>query len=177
MSRKKSAEKIRIIAAHAGTGKSYLANAHPDKFIDLALMPYKYILPKNNECLEYESKKADLDLEINYDYPYNYIKAIKNAISETDLAIIIPSAWIVLYMLDKEEIPYMLCYPENTEESREEYKRRYESRGNSDVFLEIFIGGWSMFMKWLEEKECSRRIIMKPHEFLSDVVEKYFLSC
>ena len=33
-----SADQIRIIAAHAGTGKSYLAKLYPDRFIDLYLL-------------------------------------------------------------------------------------------------------------------------------------------
>ena len=85
--------------------------------------------------------------------------------------IIIPSAMEILRLLEYEEIPYFLCYPENTEESKEEYKRRYTERGNSEDFLNIFINGWDEFMCLLEIDDYGKKFILKPHEYLSDVAQ------
>jgi len=37
-----------IIAAYAGTGKTYFASLYPELTIDLVSMPYKYVIDKNN---------------------------------------------------------------------------------------------------------------------------------
>ena len=164
-------DSIRIIAAHAGTGKSYLAKKHPEKYIDFVMMPYKYVLPEGPDVLENEANKANSELVINFDFPENYVDAIKQALCETDKTLIIPSAHIVLDELQSLHIPYMLCYPENTEESKTEYERRFLTRGNTEDFLEIFIGGWHNFFYYLEKNEYGEKFVMKPHEYLADVVK------
>ena len=161
---------MRIIAAFAGTGKSFLAKMFPDKYIDFVCMPYKYYLPDNFDENESESRKADSSNEMCECYPENYVAAIKQNLAETDKILIIPSDSWVLEWLKIEEIPYLLCYPENTQESKDEYEKRYIQRGNSERFIEIFIGGWEYFFRHLEHDTYGKPIIMKPNEFLSDVV-------
>ena len=153
-----------IVAAFAGTGKSYFASLHPDCAIDLVCMPYKYIL--DNEIPFDEKSKGNGGLEINGEWPFNYIEAVKQCPS--DKIILIPSEGRVLRLLDKEHIPYLLCYP--TPESKEEYTQRYINRGNSEEFLSIFIGGWDIFMGNLRENKYGGHAILQPDQFLTDAL-------
>ena len=169
----KELKRERIIAAHAGTGKASLAKQYPEKFIDFVSMPYKYILPKKYEENDSESCKANLDYQPNMDWPYNYRDAILAQLNKSDKMLLVPPDWRLLYMLYVAEVPYMLCYPENTAEAKAAYRKRYKDRGNSKSFLKLFIDGWDNFMHFLEKDDnCSRKLILKPHQFLADVVEE-----
>jgi hypothetical protein len=66
-----------IIAAYAGTGKTTLANTHPDKYVDFILMPYKYESEEDKDCGE--TGKANLDNFQRPDWPHNYLAAIQKA--------------------------------------------------------------------------------------------------
>ena len=170
----KELNRIRIIAAHAGTGKTTFAAQNPERFIDFVCMPFKYYLPENYNEDKSESCKADFNLEMREDYPFNYVEAIRNTLNETDKTLIIPSASEVLWLLRCENIPYLLYYPENTEKSKEEYRKRYIARGNTESFLEIFIDGWDRFMKSFENDNYGVHFILKPNEYLTDVINPEF---
>ena len=57
-----------VIAAYAGTGKTFFAGAYPDKAIDLCSMSFQRILPENREWAYemardcYEDPLADVRL-------------------------------------------------------------------------------------------------------------------
>jgi hypothetical protein len=158
-----------IIAAHAGTGKTTLALKYPDHIVDFVAMPYKYHLP--DEILssdEIERSKADLDLIMKNDWPFNYVDAIIKALDDSKI-LLIPPIRQVLIMLECENIYYTLCYPQR--EAKEVYRQRYINRGNSDDFLHIFVDGWYGFMDVLEKDEWGEHIVMKPCQFLEDVVD------
>lgn len=159
-----------IIAAHAGTGKTIFASQVFDS-VDFVCMPYKYYLPDgafSNE--EVESKKADLSLEMRDEWPGNYIKAVINQYNENRYVVIPPIA-VVLEALRKEEIPYILCYPERT--ARAEYERRYKNRGNTEAFLDIFIRHWDMFLNNMESDPGKYHMVMKSGEYLTDLYPRF----
>jgi hypothetical protein len=160
-----------IIAAHAGTGKTTLAKIYPAKFVDFICMPYKYHLPKSLSENENESCKANSDNDRNWEYPYNYFEAIKEAMA--DRTLIIPPDLNVLYLLREEKIPYFLCYP--VREAKEVYRKRYIERGNTEDFLSIFIDRWDSFIDGFEADDYGRHIVMQPHQFLSDVFDEKML--
>jgi hypothetical protein len=159
----------RIIAAFAGVGKTTLAKKSPQAMVDFTCMPFKYHLPNqlDSEC---EAYKANPDYEMRDEWPDNYIEAIKEALC-SDKTIIIPSDTMVLFRLSLENIPYFLCYPQR--EAKEVYRQRFIDRGNTENFIDIFIGRWDLFMDSLESDTYGRHIVMKPHQFLSDVVDKF----
>jgi len=160
-----------IIAAHAGTGKSTLAAMYPDRVIDFVAMPYKYYLDELEERApgseEVEIRKADPSLIKRIEWPDNYVEAIKETLA-SGKTLLIPPAWDVLILLRVENIPYTLCYPQR--DAKEVYRKRYLDRGNSEDFLEIFIGGWEYFLDSLEKDTYGQHIVMEPHQFLSDVI-------
>ena len=153
-----------IIAAFAGVGKTKLATMYPDAFVDFVCMPYKYYLEPDGDSSE--SGKGNLDNIMQEDWPQNYIEAIKSALL-TDKTLLIPSDSRVLALLDLERIPYTLCYPQR--DAKEAYRQRFIERGNTEDFISIFIDGWDYFFNALEKAGTESRIVLEPHQFLSDV--------
>jgi len=129
-------------------------------------MPYKYNLDENDVLTE--ADKASLCLEFIFGWEKSYVEAIKQNISE-DKILLIPSDYKVLKLLEKEGIQYMLCYPQRR--AKRIYEKRFIKRGNSENFIEIFIGGWDQFMDTLEEDSYGKHIVLKPNQFLSDVID------
>jgi len=156
----------RIIAAHAGTGKTTLAKMHPERHVDFVAMPYKYYL-SNGDIEDAEHRKADFSLEMQKEWPQNYIDAILHELEQHDKILLIPSTGNVLQSLAAAGIAYFLCYPRR--ELKEEYCKRYELRGNSEDFLFVFIDGWDGFMDSLEADRHGEHIVLEEDAYLSDV--------
>jgi len=154
-----------IIAAFSGTGKSTLARLYPQKVIDFICMPFKYECNENQEFNE--ESKADSNLEYKFGWEYDYVKAIKQNMSDNKI-LVIPSDRRVLALLEKDGIPYLLCYPQRN--AKEVYHKRFRDRGNSEHFIEIFIGEWDRFMDSLEGDSYGRHIVLEPQQFLSDAI-------
>ena len=157
-----------IISAYAGTGKTMLAAKYPEKFIDFVSMPYKYYL--KSDCSNHEACKGNFDNIMQEDWPYNYIKAIKDVLTN-DNFLLIPSDIRVLSVLQQEDIPYILCYPNR--DAKEVYRKRYLDRGNTESFIEIFIDGWDRFLDHFEKDNYGKHVILQSQEFLSDVVDEF----
>jgi len=154
-----------IIAAFAGTGKTTIAKLHPQIAIDFVSMPYKYELESNGN-FEIESCKANPDHIMRIEWPYNYVKAIKH-INKNDNLILIPTDLHVLMLLQKEKIPYLICYPERC--AKKVYHRRFLKRGNTREFINIFIGRWDNFISRFEDDDYGQHIVLQSDQFLSDI--------
>lgn len=158
-------ESIVIIAAFAGTGKTYFCN-HIEGAKDFVCMPYKYFLPEaESDMVKHEKIKADYSLEMNPEYPFNYINAILENVEKYKY-LVIPSDSRVLAGLNNRNVPYILCFPEY--KAKEEYRKRYLERGNNKRFIDIFVGGWDNFMKSLRDDAFSVKICMAENEYLTD---------
>lgn len=101
------------------------------------------------------------------EWPDNYATELIS-MRDSDKITLIPPVVPVLQMLDIEDIPYFLVYPQR--EAKEVYHRRYIDRGNSEIFLDISIQGWDWFLMGLETHTGGQHIVLKPHEFLNDVL-------
>jgi len=156
----------KIIAAYAGTGKTHLASLYPKLTIDLVSMPYKYMLTNNTPYSE--SSKANPENIPNDDWPFNYILTIKQNLKSGKF-LLIPSDFLILRLLREENLHYCLCYPQRN--AKEIYRERYLNRGNSSEFIDIFIGGWDIFMDHFEKDSYGQHIILQPEQFLSDVID------
>jgi hypothetical protein len=157
-------EKTKVIAAYAGTGKTTAAKLYPDAVIDFVCMPYKYVLDDDTGPIG-EEDKANHGYDMQYDWPRNYVEAIKEAISG-EKYLLIPTDLYVLALLRQENIPYWLVFPQRS--SKEAYRKRFLDRGNTDIFIDIFIGGWDNFIFAFEQDDYGRHIVLEPHQFLSD---------
>jgi hypothetical protein len=111
--------------------------------------------------------KGNLDNLMREDWPYNYVKAIKMALCRKK-TLLIPSDGQVMALLRQENIPYTLCYPRR--DAKDDYRRRFMARGNTEDFLSIFIDGWDRFLDNLERVEAEARIVLEPNQFLSDLI-------
>ena len=159
-----------VIAAHAGTGKTYFSKNVYDS-VDFVCMPYKYYLPDGFVAGEEdESIKADLDLIMREEWPDNYCKAVINAYNEHKY-VIIPPVGAVLAALRDEEIPYILCYPERS--AKDEYEARYRKRGNSESFLRVFIDHWDLFLDAMELDPGEDHVVLKEGEYLLDYLSHF----
>ena len=157
-----------IIAAHAGTGKTTFANMHPDKVVDFTAGPYKYLPNPAFDGLGSEEIKAHPDSCRNWDYPDNYLDAIKQEMGNGKM-LVIPSCYMVRSLLRVEGIPYILCYPRR--DAKETYRKRYIDRGNTEEFLDIFIDRWDNFLDLLEGDDYGKHIVMEAYEYLADVID------
>lgn len=157
-----------IIAAYAGCGKTTFTEICGEA-IDLHCLPYKYYLDDNNN--RGEAGKADPYNEMRPEWPFNYVEAIENVMNKNKYKfILIPSDFRVLSLLNKKQIPYTLVYPHR--DCREEYRQRYIARGNTENFLEIFIGNWDWFIDNLKAYSHCKHIVLESNQFLADVIDK-----
>jgi hypothetical protein len=165
-----------IIAAFDGVGKTYFCN-HVEDAKDFDCMPYKYLLPEtDSDSLEGEKAKANFDLEMNPKYPENYIHAILENKDSCEY-LVIPSDYRVLAGLAFQNVPYILCFPTNS--AKEEYLKRFRQRGNTEDFIDIFIGGWDDFMVALRKDRYGVKVILDKNEYLLDAkerIDKFILS-
>jgi len=150
-----------IIAAYAGTGKSTLANTYPHEFEDFVCMPYKYLLTSDGD--RGEAGKANPTNIMRDDWPYNYISAIKSNMG-TGKHLLIPTDMFVLMLLREKNIPYMLCYPRR--DAKEIYRERFQTRGNTAQFIDIFIGRWDDFISAFEHDTYGKHTVLRADEFL-----------
>ncbi len=158
-----------IIAGFSGIGKSTFCREVAEA-VDFDCMPFKY---SNLDSLlvsgrSIEELKASPELDFVCNWESAYLEAILACRRQNPQAcIVIPSAARVLRGLERSGVPFLLCYPRP--EAREEYRRRFEQRGNTARFIEIFIGGWEHWMKSLRQDPCTIRLEMKPSEYLLDL--------
>lgn len=153
-----------VIAAFAGIGKSYFAE-HVDDSVDFTIMRYKYTNLPDVSGKEAEQSKADPDYELNYQWPYNYIDAVSNQFHGSRY-FVIPSDRMVLRGLQERQIPYILVYP--ARDAKEEYRRRYQERGNTDDFIRIFIDEWDAWMDSVRSDMYGRCIELPGDKYLLD---------
>ena len=91
--------------------------------------------------------------------------------AESGKTLFVPPDFRLRDWLREKDIPYLLCYPENSLEAKKAYHKRFLNRGNSEDFIDIFIGKWDSFIDKLENDWYGEHIIMKPDQFLSDVIK------
>ena len=87
---------------------------------------------------------------------------------QADKHILIPTDLFVLALLQEENIPYIICYPQR--DAKENYRRRFMSRSNTEQFINIFIGNWNRYISAFEQDTFGRHVILESNEFLSDVM-------
>ena len=164
-----------IYAAYAGTGKSYFCQENPEA-IDLICMPFKYTnlseVSGNMESdREGEQIKANPKLTLRNYWVLYYYWAIKYLLYYCpEIPLVIPTIDLILDFLEADQIPYTLIYPEKN--LKDEYEKRYKNRGNTEEFLDIFIGQWEFRIEELEQRNSplTKHIVLQEGQYLSDVI-------
>ena len=159
-----------VIAAFTGVGKSYFAD-HVESAKDFPLMPYKYTDLGENTVTKAkgERSKADPSHILNPEWPDNYIRAVANQFHDYKY-LVIPSDKQVLQGLQLLQIPYILVYPEQN--AKNEYRRRYEERGNTEDFIHIFADQWDFWMNSLRKDSYGWSIEIAKDQYLLNAKEK-----
>lgn len=165
-----------IIAAYAGAGKSQFAK-QVNNAKDIVSMPHRWILPGNHsKNEESESLKAADYLVANPLYTDQYVLEILKAEKEYDFVIIPTAEEIINKLVMNYGRNVVICCPD--ESLKEEYKKRYTARGNSEQFLEIFYENWDRIISGIKHigqgmyEDKISRLTMKSGEYLSDLEPK-----
>ena len=157
-----------IIAAYAGCGKTTFAQKHPDVCVEVASMPYARILPivKEETNRNFEQEKAAEYHVDNPIYPFNMIADILE-LEKKYKYVIIPSVQQAIDILVKDyKRSVILCYPEDG--SEDEYRKRYEKRGNTELFCQIFADGMQDFLEQLKSNVEAYHFVLRSGEFIED---------
>lgn len=161
-----------LIAAYAGCGKSTAAEKLGPSILDLPSMPYRWLLPCRDltPCTrrEIEREKGALHRVADPRFPQNYVLAILKAEREGKTVIFPTIVSVIDMLVDRYEREVFVVYPED--DLKEEYRRRYQKRGNSETFLSLFVDDWERQLESIGESGgCHLRL--KSGEYLLSVLE------
>lgn len=150
-----------IVSAFTGTGKTKFYNdwmngLHPEYDLILDSDPSKFRWIKG----------IDGNKLLNREFPNNYLEHIKMNIGEADI-IFVSTHKEVINLLKQNNIDFILIYPTNSVQIKQEYLQRYKNR-NSDDFIELIDKSWDLFMKDLNEID-NKKIILKEKEYISNL--------
>lgn len=154
-----------IIAGFAGIGKTTLAKKYKN-VIDLESSIYKWD-NTGFEDVPVEQRKGIIRKE-NPNWPNNYIEEIKKQSLNYDIVLV----WIhpdVLEIYDKNDIDYVLCYPNKS--AMKIYEERYKLRGNNKEYIDRVVNTYDYRLKQFEEKTAPK-IILQGNETLEDYLIK-----
>jgi hypothetical protein len=147
--------RTRIISAFPGTGKTYSQTRNSDKKI--------VDLDSNNFTSGHDSSGK----VISEGFPSNYIQAISEHISKSDI-LFISIHREVREMLANTGIDFTLVYPKR--ELKEEYLERFRERGDSGQFVELFSKNWDAILKELESQKNCKHVVLGCGEYITDVL-------
>ena len=87
-----------------------------------------------------------------------------------EIPLVIPTIDLILDFQEADQIPYTLIYPEKN--LKGEYEKRYRTHGNTEEFLDIFIGQWEFRIEELEQRNSplTKHIVLQEGQYLSEVV-------
>lgn len=161
-----------IFAAYAGTGKSYAAEEF-NGVLDMAIVPYKYQFPKEYKEEDFtECDKGCIECPLDDTYPEKYVAdVLKNCGCYNH--ILIPSDNRVMNVLEAQKVEFVLCYPERC--LKEEYRKRYQTKGNTEEFMRIFVDRWDAWIDSFERRSC-KKYVMQQRKFLKEIIEKYMIE-
>lgn len=157
-----------LIAAYAGCGKSTAAQQLGPDVVDLPSMPYRWLLPCKDLSLcsgaELEREKGALHHIGDPRFPQNYILELLRA-EQSGKTVLLPTIVSGIDALVEQygRTVYVVA-PEPG--LKEEYRQRYQARGNSGSFHALFIEGWSDRLADLQKSKGIHRHL-KSGEYLT----------
>lgn len=154
-----------VIAGFAGIGKTTLAKKYKN-VIDLESSNYRW---DNSKIMDIpvEQRKGTIR-NSNPNWPLNYINAIEEAIEKYDIVLV----WIkpeVLEIYEKNNIPYVLCYP--SKKALPEYEQRFIKRGNNKEYIRRVIDTYNERFEQFENYQADK-IVLEEKETLEDYLVK-----
>ncbi|MFR4146286.1 MAG: hypothetical protein ACLT1J_08215 [Mediterraneibacter gnavus] len=126
------------------------------------------IFTKSQAVLKRRKIKANERLMLRENWELYYYWMIRYLLwYSPERQIVIPTIRKIMEFLTADYIPYTVVYPER--ERKEEYEGRYRNRGDSESFLDVFIGRWDDMLDGLEQYG-KKQIALQEGQYLSDVV-------
>lgn len=120
---------------------------------------------QDSKDLEADMYKFGVDGKVNPEYPANYLTAIKwHLVNNNWKYIFVSTKKEVLDALKKEDIPYVVLYPEVGR--KDEIINLCRSRGNSDEFITGLSENYEKSIERLSSEPKS--YALKPNEFIND---------
>lgn len=148
-----------IICGFSGIGKTMAAQAFKERVIDMESSKY--------------SKLSDG--RQNIEFPNNYVEAIKKEYEEGEDKIILISCHSnVRAILTVEHIPFVIIYPKNDRETKNEYMIRWLARGSSIDFIRDMDQHWSSYIMSCETDNAPS-IYLTKDQFLVDILRRTYL--
>jgi hypothetical protein len=131
----------KIIAAFCGTGKTYLCDKNPSKYVEF-------------ECWKYSDKPG---------FPANIIRDIKRGLGENEVVFISTNP-VVLKELNRQGVEARLVYPDK--KLKAEYIARYVKRGSHKDFIDMLGKHWDNWIDELAEQTYCEQTILGSGEFI-----------
>lgn len=126
-----------VIAGFPGVGKTWCFHNLFDRYNmrDTDSSNYSWL---------YDERREKTDIR-NPEFPDNYIRSIKSDFGRVNI-IFISTHEAVRRALEEEQIPYVLVFPEDTEENKIYYITKYLNRGSTVAFCENIKEHWSEYI-------------------------------
>ena len=100
-----------------------------------------------------------------------FYKSLEDNLGKYDV-ILLPYKEPLVDYLRENKMKFALVYPENTEECRQEWKRRNVERG-TEWLWRLYHNKWeTMLVKMSESKAPSLHVRLKPNEYISDKLDE-----
>lgn len=165
-----------VVPAFPGTGKSTIfKNAEAlglkPSLVNIVDGDAELLVPSGPGIPVFDSDSSLFDKEY---FPGNYIRHIKNVLSEPaigDVVILVSSHDAVRKALAEEGIDYLLAYPEI--ELKEDYLKRYENRGSPENFINMMEHMWVKFVTDCQEDPTKYKLELKEGEYLIDRLKPF----
>lgn len=156
-----------IIAGFPGTGKTWCVNNLKEKY-NMEDSDSSYFSWLYNE------KKEKTEIR-NPEFPENYVNYIKSQIGKVDI-IFVSTHKEVRKALMENQIPYVLVYPENTEDNKIDYIARFLNRDSSTAFIEKIKENWDNFLSDIGTEQWPVHYVLSSSieptkKYLKDVIE------
>ncbi len=155
-----------IIAGFATCGKSFLGKKYSN-VIDLESSNYRYDNSKL-ENIPIEARKGT-KREINEEWPYNYYKAIDEAVKKYDVVLVQLKPEHLEYF-DKNNIKYSIAYPNIND--WESVRKKCIDRGNRKSFIEGLKNVFIPFYEDCLQRNYENLYIINKNETLESVLIK-----
>lgn len=101
-------------------------------------------------------------------FPQNYIEHIKNLVDKVDIILVSTHESVLDSLESEEDLDIIIVYPKF--ELKEEYLKRYKSRGSTKEFIKNISDNWEDWIEGIESRRNCTLVELNKGEYLSDVI-------
>lgn len=171
---KNNLQKTKIIAAFAGTGKTYCAKKHENVLdFDYLFLKFSYEdeLLKTKKFEELKGIKKGRSL--NPQWPQNFITQLFENMQKYDV-ILIPANDEILSYLEENKLDYILCYPKV--ECKSIYMKRYLDRGTNQEWIQNMDKNFEEYVNGFDLLKCKKMILEQDETLEDKLIEMNYIK-